>query len=188
MGVQRHWTAIEALSWRQIYRQRQALHDIYKNLISKISFCPTVALIKSLHVNNKPVGYTWTNTPRLVHGLSFSLTNAFCFVLPRPFKFLDLVEHYFIIIFHTVQDTFSVYCVPGSTPVPQNPMNAMVMVMVMVKLILNATSPIPSPLHPRPSPLTPFPHPTYRAAKAHSMRAWYPPPPPPLPMWHLLSC
>ena len=74
-----------------------------------------------------------------------------------------------IIIFHTVQDTFSVYCVPGSTPVPQNPMNAMVM--VMVKLILNATSPYPSPLHPRPSPLTPFPHPSYRAAKAHSMRA-----------------
>ena len=34
-----------------------------------------------------------------------------------------------IIIFHTVQDTFSVYYVPGSTPVPQNPMNAMVMVM-----------------------------------------------------------
>ena len=49
-----------------------------------------------------------------------------------------------IIIFHTVQDTFSVYCVPGSTPVPHNPMN--VMVMVMVKLILNATSPYPSPL------------------------------------------
>ena len=94
-----------------------------------------------------------------------------------------------IIIFHTVQDTFSVYCVPDSTPVPQNPMNAMVM--VMVKLILNATSPYPSPLHPPPSPLTPFPHPSYRAAKAHSMRAWYPPPPPPsppLPMWHLLAC
>ena len=79
--------------------------------------------------------------------------------------------HVIIIIFHTVQDTFSVYCVPGSTPVPQNPMNAMVMVMVMVKLILSATSPIPSPLHHRPSPLTPFPHPSYRVAKAHSMRA-----------------
>ena len=73
-----------------------------------------------------------------------------------------------IIIFHTVQDTFSVYCVPGSTPVPQNPMNAMVM--VMVKLILNATSPYPSPLHPHPSPLTPFPHPSYPRL---------PPPPPP---------
>ena len=26
-------------------------------------------------MNNTPVGFTWTNTPRLVHGLSFSLTS-----------------------------------------------------------------------------------------------------------------
>ena len=81
-----------------------------------------------------------------------------------------------IIIFHTVQDTFSVYCVPGSTPVPQNPMNAMVM--VMVKLILNATSPYPSPLHPHPSPLMPFPHPSYPRPPPS------PPPPPPPPPPH----
>ena len=95
-----------------------------------------------------------------------------------------------IIIFHTVQDTFSVYCVPGSTPVPQNPMK----VMVMVKLILNATSPYPSPLHPRPSPLTPFPHPSYPRPPPsptpppphEPLKRGYgpetPPPPPPLPM------
>ena len=86
---------------------------------------------------------------------------------------LNLLVVNIIIIFHTVQDTFSVYCVPGSTPVPQNPMN--VMVMVMVKLILNATSPYPSPLHPRPSPLTPFPHPSYPRPPP------CPPPPPPPP-------
>ena len=65
-------------------------------------------------------------------------------------KMREQLLNIIIIIFHTVQDTFSVYCVPGSTPVPQNPMNAMVM--VMVKLILNATSPYPSPLHPHPPP------------------------------------
>ena len=69
---------------------------------------------------------------------------------------LDVVD-LVVIIFHTVQDTFSVYCVPGYTPVPQNPMNAMVM--VMVKLILNATSPecyISLPLTPSSSPLPPY--------------------------------
>ena len=77
-----------------------------------------------------------------------------------------------IIIFHTVQDTFSVYCVPGSTPVPQNPMNAMVM--VMVKLIMNATSPecyISLPLTLSSSPLPPYVFPS----------PLIPPPPPPPP-------
>ena len=63
------------------------------------------------------------------------------------------------------------YCVPGSTPVPQNPMNAMVM--VMVKLILNATSPecyISLPLTPSSSPLPPYVFPSPLI-----------PPPPPLP-------
>ena len=83
-----------------------------------------------------------------------------CFLL----KDIIIIIIIIIIIFHTVQDTFSVYCVPGSTPVPQNPMN--VMVMVMVKLILNNTSPYPSPLHPRHAP-PPSPRP--------------PPPPPPPP-------
>ena len=84
-----------------------------------------------------------------------------------PGWFSDTDTIIIIIIFHTVQDTFSVYCVPGSTPVPQNPMNAMVM--VMVKLILNATSPecyISLPLTPSSSPLPPYvfppppPHPS----------------------------
>ena len=39
----------------------QALHDISENQCSKIRFCSTVARIRSFHVNNKPVGYTWTN-------------------------------------------------------------------------------------------------------------------------------
>ena len=49
-----------------------ALYDIYENRCSKISFCSAVARMRSFHVNNKPVGYTPMNTPRLVHGLSFS--------------------------------------------------------------------------------------------------------------------
>ena len=54
----------------------QTLHDIFENRFKKISFCLTVARIRSFHVNNKPVGYTSTNTPRLVHRLSFSLTSV----------------------------------------------------------------------------------------------------------------
>ena len=54
----------------------QCLHDIYVSRCSKISLCSTVARIRSFHVNNTPVGYTSTNTPKLVHGLSLSLTNC----------------------------------------------------------------------------------------------------------------
>ena len=50
----------------------QDLHVIYESRCSKISFCSTVARIGSFQVNNKPVGYTSTNTPGLVNRLSFS--------------------------------------------------------------------------------------------------------------------
>ena len=56
-----------------------AVHDIYDSRCSKISFCSTVARIRSFHINNTPVGYTWTNTPRLVHGFSFSLISDIIF-------------------------------------------------------------------------------------------------------------
>ena len=88
------------------------------------------------------------------------LQSMLIFLLPHlPFAFCRLANFVsiIIIIFNTVQDTFSVYCVPGTTPVPQHPMNAMVM--VMVKLILNATSPecyISLPLTPSSSPLPPY--------------------------------
>ena len=81
-----HRGELTALTWSERHRSRngkcirfvtsdlltgQALHDIYENRCSKISFCSTVARIRSFHVNNKPVGYTRTNTPGLVHRLSF---------------------------------------------------------------------------------------------------------------------
>ena len=62
-------------SWRQMYRQDKLSRVLFYEIrCSKISFCSTVARIRSFHMNNKPVEYTWPNTPRLVHGLSFSLT------------------------------------------------------------------------------------------------------------------
>ena len=77
MRVQRHRTAI-AIAAKGIWSALAAsdfvvVHDIYDSRWSEISFCSTVARIRSFHVNNTPVGYTWTNTARLVHGLSFCL-------------------------------------------------------------------------------------------------------------------
>ena len=58
--------------------------NIYENQCSKISFWSTVARIRSFHVTTKPQlgnGYTWTNTPRSVHGLSFSLRGCHWMIL-----------------------------------------------------------------------------------------------------------
>ena len=90
MWVQRHRTlaatAIAARSRRQICLRDKLSTLIYHSPCSKISFCSAVTRIRSFHVNNKSVGYTWTNTHRLVHGLQLQL-------LAPKWKVIQVIFH-----------------------------------------------------------------------------------------------
>ena len=62
-----YWWDASDIELRQIHRIHDVRFIARTNSLYDISFCSTVARTRSFHVNNKPVGYSWTNTPRLVH-------------------------------------------------------------------------------------------------------------------------